>query len=112
MTRLLLIVCLALLGCDLGVTSETEPTATNPPVDTHSTLVPGVAGVFFTEGTTAEQARQLVDSMGLAFKFAPSGTPLNGVVLVPEGSESDGVVKFKSYPIVKTADRIVVAWTS
>ncbi len=112
MNRLLLIVCLSLLGCDLGVNPEPEPTPTYPPIDTHNALVPGVVGVFFTDGTTVEQARQLVDSLGLSFKFAPSGTPLNGVVSVPEGSEDVWVVKLKTYSIVKTADRIVVTWTS
>ncbi len=108
---ILLFICLALFGCtDLGV----EP---KPPLAMHGDdiavgVVPGVVGVFFTDSTSLQQAEQFVKDLGLTFKFAPTGTPLNGVVSVPVGSEDGWVVKLKTYPIVKTADRIVVTWTS
>jgi hypothetical protein len=100
---------LVLLGCtDLGGAPETAPT--EPIIERHDELFPGVVGVFFTEGTTVEQAEQLVSSLALSFKFAPTGTPLNRVISVPVGTEDEWVVKFTAYPIVKSAERIGFIW--
>ncbi len=108
MNRQLIILGLALLllGCtDKGV----EPKTSAQPVPVaQASLEPGVVAVFFTEGTTLQEAQTLVESLGLSFKFAPTGTPLNGVLSVPVGSEDEWVVKLKTYPIVKSAGRIGV----
>jgi len=95
-----------LVGCtDLGV--EPKSSTTSHP-EAQVSDVPGVVGIFFTDGTTTEQAEQLVIDLGLSFTFAPTGTPLNGVVSVPIGSEDEWVVKLKTYPIVKWAGKIAV----
>jgi hypothetical protein len=106
MNRQLMILCLGLLllGCsDLGV---------EPKLSSHSaeevSVIPGVVWAIFAEGTTPQDAEQLVNSLGLSFDFGPKGTPLSGEVSVPIGSEDEWVVKLKTYPIVKSAGRMGV----
>ena len=55
-----------------------------------------------------EEAEQLVKDLGLSFEFAPTGSPLSGVISVPVGSEDEWVVRLKTYPIVKSVGRIGV----
>jgi hypothetical protein len=103
---LILLVCVVLLGCrDQGVEPQPPPVSHPGP---EVSLCRGVVAVIFTEGTTAEEAEQLVKDLGLSFKFAPTGSPLSGVISVPVGSEDEWVVRLKTYPIVKSAGRIGV----
>ena len=106
----ILFLLFALIGCaDQG---STPVTPTETPIESHSSLVPGVVGVFFSDGTTLAEAEQLVKDLNLTFRFPPSGSPLNGVVSVPIDSEDQWIAKLKTYPIVKSAGRIAVTWTS
>jgi hypothetical protein len=102
----LLTSALTLLGCtDMG---EEPPAPSRPqPID-YTTIVPGIIGVFFKPGTTVEQADQLVKDLGLSFKFDPTGDPVNGVVVVPIGTEDHWITQFKTYAIVQFADRVCV----
>jgi hypothetical protein len=110
MMRVLMILCvsLLLLGCkDQGVGVQPEP-GTSPHNEPVSTLVPEVVGVVFADGVTTQEADQFVSSLGLSFKFAPTGSPLSGMVSVPAGSENQWVEQLKTYSIVKSASRITV----
>ncbi len=98
-----LFICLTILGCtDMGI----EPEPAREPVESYGQPVPGVIMVHFTDGTTLEQAEQLIKDLGLSFKVPPTGTPLNGVVPVPIGTEDEWVAKLITYPIVKSASRV------
>jgi hypothetical protein len=104
---------LLLIGCvDQGSIPVAPDTPTGPPHENHTSLVPAVVGVFFSEGTTPAEAAQLVNDLNLTFKFPPSGSPLNAVLSVPIDSEEQWVEKLRAYPIVKWAGRIAVTWTS
>jgi hypothetical protein len=104
---------LVLIGCaDQGVTPVAPTIPDWPPTESHTSLVPGVVGVFSSDGTTLEQTEQLVRDLNLTFKFPPAGSPLSGVISVPIGSEDQWVEKLKTYPIVKSAGRIAVTWIS
>jgi len=104
---------LVLIGCvDQGSIPVAPDTPTGPPNESHTSLVPAVVGVFFSDGTTPTEAEQLVKDLNLTFKFPPSGSPLNAVVNVAVGSEDQWVEKLRVYPIVKWAGRIAVTWTS
>jgi hypothetical protein len=104
--EILLISGLILCGCkDMGVQPEPAPKRV---VVTHSWLCPGVVGVFFTEGTTLQEAEDMVKDLGLSFQYPPTGTPLNAVISVPVGTEDQWIVQIKVYPIVQTAVRIGV----
>ena len=108
-----LFISLFLVGCaDQGLIPVAPDTPTGPPHESHTSLVPAVVGVFFSEGTTPAEAEQLVKDLNLTFKFPPSGSPLNAVITVPVDSEDQWVEKLKAYPIVKSAGRIAVTWTS
>ncbi len=68
--------------CDMGRNPRPAPI----PQPYHRTYIePGVVAVLFTEGTTAQEAEQFVNNLGISFKFAPTGSPLNGVISVPVG---------------------------
>jgi hypothetical protein len=111
MSRLqILFFLFALIGC--ADQRSTPVTPTEPPIESHRPLVPGVVAVFFSEGTTPAEAEQFLKDLNLTFKFPPSGSPLNGVVSVPIDSEDQWVTKLKTYPVVKSAGRIAVTWTS
>ena len=99
-------ICLLLLGCtDRGV----EPVSpSNPPPVREVGVYTPVVGLTFIEGTTPQEAVQLVDSLGLSFNSAPNGAPLRAVVSVPVGTEDEWVAKFNTYPIVKSATRLMV----
>jgi hypothetical protein len=104
---------LLLIGCaDQGSIPVAPDTPTGPPNESHTSLVPAVVGVFFSERTTPAEAEQLVKDLNLTFKFPPSGSPLNAVLSVPIDSEDRWVERLKNYPIVKWAGRIAVTWTS
>jgi hypothetical protein len=107
MNRQLMILCLGLLllGCtDTGAEPESRPEShPGREVGVYSPVV----GLTFIEGTTPQEAEQLVNSLGLSFKSAPTGTPLRAVVSVPVGTEDEWVVKFKAYPSVKYAERLM-----
>jgi hypothetical protein len=97
---------LLLLGCtDRGVEPE-SPSNSHPGREVG--VYHPVVGLTFIEGTTPREAEQLVNSLGLSFESAPTGTPLRAVVSVPVGTEDEWVVKFKTYPIVKSASRLAV----
>lgn len=100
----LFLVALPLLGCsDMGI--EPKP-LTGSPTDVVVGVVPGVVGVFFTPGTTVEQAEHLVKELNLEFQFPPRGNPVIGIVSVPVGSEDEWVKRLKTYAIVQSADRV------
>jgi hypothetical protein len=104
---------LVLIGCaDQGSIPVGPDTPSGPPNESHTSLVPAVVGVFFSEGTTPVEAEQLVKDLNLTFKFPPSGSPLNAVLSVPIDSEDQWIERLKTYPIVKWAGRIAVTWTS
>jgi hypothetical protein len=68
----------------------------------------GVLGLTFTDGTTPQQAEQLVNHLGLSFQTAPAGTPLRAVIFVPVGAEDEYIEKLEAYPTVKRASRHIV----
>ena len=104
---MILSIGLLLLGCtDRGV-ELVSPSSNPPPVREVGVYTP-VVGLTFIEGTTPQEAVQLVDSLGLSFKSAPAGAPLRAVVSVPAGTEDEWVAKFNTYPIVKSASRLAV----
>ena len=95
----------ALLGCkDQGVAPQPEPA---PPVYGHTTgVVPEVVAVDFAQGVTSEQARDFLNGLGLSFRFSTGGSNVSARVTVPLGQEDQWVEQFKTYPIVKGADRV------
>jgi hypothetical protein len=104
---------LVLIGCaDQGVTPVAPTIPDEPPTESSTTVVPGAIGVIFTEGTTQAKAEQLLKDLNLTFKFPPTGSPLSGVISVPIGSEGQWVEQFKTYAIVKSADRVWVTVVS
>lgn len=103
---IILSIGLLLLGCtDRGV----EPVSpSNPPPVLEPGFYTPVVGLTFIDGTTPQEATLLVNSLGLTFKSAPTGTPLRAVVSVPAGTEDEWVAKFSTYSIVKSASRLAV----
>jgi hypothetical protein len=111
-TRAPILLLFALLGCaDQGTTSVTHIEPSPPHVGSHSSSVPGVVDVLFSEGTTSVEAEQFVKDLNLTFKTPPSGSFLFAVVSVPVGTEDQWVVNLLRYPIVRSAGRIVSTWT-
>ncbi len=98
---------LVLIGCvDQGSTPVAPTIPDEPPIESSTTVVPGVIRVIFTDGTTLGQTEQLVKDLNVTFKFPPTGSPLSGAISVPIGSEDQWVERFKTYAIVKSADRV------
>jgi hypothetical protein len=83
-----------------------------PPAEGYTSVVPGVVGVFFVEGTDTSAARQFIEGLGLSFQFPPTGSPLLGVVVVPVATEDAWVARLKTYSVVKAADRVYVTVVS
>jgi hypothetical protein len=109
----ILFLLFTLIGCADQGTIPVAPTIPDePPTESSTTVVPGVIGVIFTEGTTLGQAEQLVKDLNLTFKFPPTGSPVSGVLSVPIGSEDKWVEQFKTYAIVKSADRVCLTLVS
>jgi hypothetical protein len=107
----ILLFLLLLVGCADQGSTPVPAQSTPPRPEGHGGVEPGVVDVLFIEGTTTEAAEQFVRDLKLTFKSAPSGPLLFAVVRVPVDTEDQWVEKLLSYPIVRSAGRIVVAST-